>query len=40
VEINNEVDSQNTMLGGMGESFSSVTGLFTNTLSKMGEMLR
>ena len=40
VEINNEVDSQNTMLGGMGESFSSVTGLFTNTLSKMGDMLR
>jgi blocked early in transport 1 len=39
MEINAEVDSQNSLLDGMGDSFSGVTSMFTSTIGKMGDML-
>ena len=39
IEINNEVDAQNSLLAGMGDSFTGVTDLFSSTIGKMGEMM-
>ena len=39
LEINQEVDSQNSMLSGMGDNFSNVGQLFENTIGKMTDML-
>ncbi len=39
LDINNEIDQQNSILSGMGDQMTNVAGMFTNTLSKMGEML-
>ena len=38
-EINQEVDSQNALLSGMGGQFGSVGTMFSDTLGKMGDML-
>jgi hypothetical protein len=39
MDIHSEVRSQNSLLDSMGDSFNSVSGLFTSTLGKLGQMM-
>ena len=38
-DINQEVKSQNSLLDSMGSSFNDVSGLFTSTIGKLGDMM-
>ncbi len=38
-EIHQEVKSQNSLLDSMGDSFGNVSGLFSSTIAKLGDMM-